>query len=336
MNKPLKAALIGSGMIAETHITAMRGAGIEVIGIYSVDQDTAARLASDHGMTHYMSMTELLAGEADFAAICTPSGTHAELAMTLMENGKHAIVEKPAVITEEDGIRLLETERKTGKICAPISQLRFSEAYRTVKAAVDRGDFGTLLLGILSMKYYRSPEYFAGSWRGTKAMDGGGALMNQGIHGIDMLCGLLGYPVKISGHTATLYHHIEVEDTAVASLVFPCGALGVINGGTAIAHAKPRRLELCGTKAGVTMEEDRIVLADGIELAGSSESKVHGWIKPSDIGAELHQERYMNIAAALRGEEKLYYTAQDAVNTVNVILSIYRASETGETSYFES
>ena len=162
-------------------------------------------------------------------------------------------------------------------------------------------------------------------------MDGGGALMNQGIHGIDMLCGLFGYPVKISGHAATLHHDIEVEDTAAASLVFPCGALGVIDAGTAIKHAKPRRLELCGTKASVTLEEDMIASAEGIDLVGNRESTVHGWMKPSDISADLHMAQYMNIAAAIRGEDELYYTSQDAVHTVNVILSIYRSSETGKT-----
>ena len=334
MTRPLKAALIGSGMIADTHLAAMQGAGIVPVGIYSLDKASAARYAEAHHMAHYDSIEDLLAGEADLAAVCTPSGTHTELAVSLMEHGKHAVVEKPVILTREAGEQLLAAEKRTGKICAPISQLRFSETYRAVKGAVERGEFGKLVLGLLSMKYYRSEAYFAGSWRGTKAMDGGGALMNQGIHGVDMLCGLLGYPEKICGHAATLHHEIEVEDTAAASLVFPGGTLGVIDASTAVRHAKPRRLELCGTAASVVMEEDILVSAEGISLTGGQKSAIQSWEKPADISADLHTAQYKNICAAIRGEKPLYYTAGEAVDTVKVILGIYESSQTGKTVFF--
>ena len=282
-------------------------------------------------MKAYNSMDELLSDDITVVSVCTPSGTHASLAETIMEHGKYAIVEKPMALTVEECARIIEVEKKTGRFCAPISQLRFSPVFRQVRTAIEEGRFGRMIMGLLSMKYYRAPSYYAGSWRGTKAMDGGGALMNQGIHGIDMMCGLLGYPISVSGHTATLLHDIEVEDTAVASLVFPNGTLGVIDGSTAVTHAKPRRLELCGTTASLTLEEDVIVHTDGIDLLSRTESGYKSFSDPTAISTDLHEYQFCNILAAIAGNEPLFYTSEEALKTVAVITAIYESSRTGKT-----
>jgi len=331
MNRRLKAALIGCGMIADNHLTALQNIGVSVVGVYDLNHAAALSFAESRSLFVYNTLEALLQDDTDLVAVCTPSGTHADLAVSIMEHGKCAVVEKPIALTNVDCQRILQTEMKTGRFCAPISQLRFSDTYRTVKNAVDSESFSRILLGSLSMKYYRSPEYFAGSWRGTKAMDGGGALMNQGIHGIDMLCGLLGCPKQISGHIATLHHDIEVEDMAVASLVFPSGALGVIDAGTAITYSKPRRLEICGTHASVTIEEDVLLSSEGISLTGGTPTTIRSWETPSAFSADLHTTQYRNICAAIRNEEPLYYTALEAANTIKVILAIYESSETGKT-----
>lgn len=282
-------------------------------------------------MKAYNSMDELLSDDITVVSVCTPSGTHALLAETIMEHGKYAIVEKPMALTVEECARIIEVEKKTGRFCAPISQLRFSPVFRQVRTAIEEGRFGRMIMGLLSMKYYRAPSYYAGSWRGTKAMDGGGALMNRGIHGIDMMCGLLGYPISVSGHTATLLHDIEVEDTAVASLVFPNGTLGVIDGSTAVTHAKPRRLELCGTTASLTLEEDVIVHTDGIDLLSRTESGYKSFSDPTAISTDLHEYQFCNILAAIAGNEPLFYTSEEALKTVAVITAIYESSRTGKT-----
>jgi len=329
MSQTKKAALIGCGMIAETHLTALLMAGADVIGVYDMNFERASSFAVAHHMKVYRSMDDVLADDIEIVSVCTPSGTHASLAEIIMEHGKYAIVEKPMALTVEECNRIIETEQKTNRFCAPISQLRFSPVYRQVKEAVDTGKFGRMIMGLLSMKYYRSPSYYAGSWRGTKAMDGGGALMNQGIHGIDMMCGLLGYPISVSGHTATLLHDIEVEDTAVASLVFPNGTLGVIDGSTAVTYAKPRRLELCGTAASLTIEEDAIVHAEGIDLPVNHVSGYKSFADPTAITTDLHNYQFRNILAAVAGEEPLYYTSADALRTVAIITAIYESSRTG-------
>lgn len=331
MSKKIKAALIGCGMIADTHLTALLNAGADVVGVYDANLDRAAGFAAARGMKAYNSMDELLSDDITVVSVCTPSGTHASLAETIMEHGKYAIVEKPMALTVEECARIIEVEKKTGRFCAPISQLRFSPVFRQVRTAIEEGRFGRMIMGLLSMKYYRAPSYYAGSWRGTKAMDGGGALMNQGIHGIDMMCGLLGYPISVSGHTATLLHDIEVEDTAVASLVFPNGTLGVIDGSTAVTHAKPRRLELCGTTASLTLEEDVIVHTDGIDLLSRTESGYKSFSDPTAISTDLHEYQFCNILAAIAGNEPLFYTSEEALKTVAVITAIYESSRTGKT-----
>ena len=331
MSNKIKAALIGCGMIADTHLTALLNAGANVVGVYDANLDRAADFAAARGMKAYNSMDELLSDDITVVSVCTPSGTHASLAETVMEHGKYAIVEKPMALTVEECARIIEVEKKTGRFCAPISQLRFSPVFRQVRTAIEEGRFGRMIMGLLSMKYYRAPSYYAGSWRGTKAMDGGGALMNQGIHGIDMMCGLLGYPISVSGHTATLLHDIEVEDTAVASLVFPNGTLGVIDGSTAVTHAKPRRLELCGTTASLTLEEDVIVHTDGIDLLSRTESGYKSFSDPTAISTDLHEYQFCNILAAIAGNEPLFYTSEEALKTVAVITAIYESSRTGKT-----
>lgn len=331
MSNKIKAALIGCGMIADTHLTALLNAGANVVGVYDANLDRAADFAAARGMKAYNSMDELLSDDITVVSVCTPSGTHASLAETIMEHGKYAIVEKPMALTVEECARIIEVEKKTGRFCAPISQLRFSPVFRQVRTAIEEGRFGRMIMGLLSMKYYRAPSYYAGSWRGTKAMDGGGALMNQGIHGIDMMCGLLGYPISVSGHTATLLHDIEVEDTAVASLVFPNGTLGVIDGSTAVTHAQPRRLELCGTTASLTLEEDVIVHTDGIDLLSRTESGYKSFSDPTAISTDLHEYQFCNILAAIAGNEPLFYTSEEALKTVAVITAIYESSRTGKT-----
>ena len=331
MSNKIKAALIGCGMIADTHLTALLNAGADVVGVYDANLDRAADFAAARGMKAYNSRDELLSDDITVVSVCTPSGTHASLAETIMEHGKYSIVEKPMALTVEECARIIEVEKKTGRFCAPISQLRFSPVFRQVRTAIEEGRFGRMIMGLLSMKYYRAPSYYAGSWRGTKAMDGGGALMNQGIHGIDMMCGLLGYPISVSGHTATLLHDIEVEDTAVASLVFPNGTLGVIDGSTAVTHAKPRRLELCGTTASLTLEEDVIVHTDGIDLLSRTESGYKSFSDPTAISTDLHEYQFCNILAAIAGNEPLFYTSEEALKTVAVITAIYESSRTGKT-----
>lgn len=326
----MKALIIGGGVAAEIHCKVLDALKVDIFGICDVRLAAAQALAEPFHARAFDDVDAALAEDFDFAVICTPSGTHPQLAIQSMRAGKNVVVEKPLALTPWDCDAVLQTARQTGRLCAPISQLRFSPMYKKVKECLDKKELGTLVMASLSMKYFRSREYYAGTWKGTKRMDGG-ELMNQGIHGIDIMCGLLGVPTSVSGKVTTRYHEIEAEDTAVAHLTFPSGMLGAIDSSTAVSHSKPRRFEICGNDGLIVVEEDRIVLAEGVMLEKEEFGEYRGSFDPRDIGLNLHSLIYQNILAAMEGKAPLEYTAEDAANTVRVICAIYESSETGRT-----
>lgn len=325
----MKALIIGGGVAAEIHCKVLDALHVTVAGIYDIRLSAAQELAQKHNAKAFDDLAAALREDIDFAVICTPSGTHAKLAIQVMRAGKNVVVEKPLALTPWDCDAVLQTAKQTGRLCAPISQLRFSPMYKKVRDCLDKQELGTLVMASLSMKYFRSREYYAGTWKGTKSMDGG-ELMNQGIHGIDIMCGLLGKPTSVSGKVATRYHEIEAEDTAVAHLTFPNGMLGAIDSSTAVSKSKPRRFEICGSDGLIVVEEDRITLAEGVMLEKEEFGEYRGSHDPRDIGLNLHSLIYQNILAAMEGKAALEYTAEDAANTVRVICAIYESSETGK------
>ena len=324
-----KIALIGCGGIAAFHVEALRALGdVEIIGVYDANTERARVFAREKKISVLESKEALLASDADAVAICTPSGLHVPLAVACMEAGKHAVVEKPVAITEEGCRAVLEAEKRTGRLCAPISQLRYAADVRRAKAIVESGELGKVVLCDLYMKYYRDASYYAGSWRGTKEMDGGGALMNQGIHGIDVMRYIVGDIAEVSGRVRTMVHDIEVEDTAVATVTFQNGAVGVIEGTTSVRPGYPRRMEIHLEKGSILLEENSIVAIDtptGSEKA--AEKPMNAASDPLNISSTGHRAQYENIFAAFRGKEPLFYTAEDAVRSVQTILAIYRSSE---------
>lgn len=322
-----KVALIGGGMIARIHMEALRVLnGVEILGVYDANPASAERFAESYRIPCFFTEESVWDSDADLVCICTPSGTHAALAVKAMKSGKHVLVEKPLALTFEDCRRILDTEAETGKLCAPVSQLRMSDSVRMVKAAIDEGKLGKLTLCNVSMKYYRDSDYYNNGWRGTFAMDGGGALMNQGIHGIDLLRWFAGEVRSVSGKVATLVHDIEVEDTAAASVVFKNGALGSIVGATSVNPGYPRRIELCGDRGSIIMEEDSVIGADIEGGLPRGDRTANGFRDPAALSSEGHRRQLENVFAAIDGKEQLFYTARDAAETVRLITAIYRSS----------
>ena len=174
----LKIGLIGCGFMGSMHANCYNNIkDARVVAVADLRRDKAEELAKISDATIYETGRELIEhADVDAIDICLPTYLHAEYAVAAMEKVKYLFVEKPVALTVADCGRILEAERRTGKLCAPICQLRCSEVFRQLKEQIDAGAFGKLILGSLSMKYYRSPEYYAGSWRGTKRMDGGGAV----------------------------------------------------------------------------------------------------------------------------------------------------------------
>lgn len=328
-----KIAFIGCGAVTKTHyLAATHLENAEVVGVYDKNVARAEEFVKENPTGVFATMEDLLTSDADIVGICTPSGLHASLTIQCLRAGKHVVVEKPLAITEADCRAIIEAEQASGKVCAPISQLRYFDDMKKAKEILESGVLGKPILCDLYMKYHRKPEYYAGSWRGTLAMDGGGALMNQGIHGIDMLRFLVGEPKTIRGTVRTLVHDIEVEDTAVATVEFENGALGVIEGTTSVRPGYPRKIEIHCEKGSMIINENKIVAIDSPEINFQPASlEYDSSSDPMNFPYEGHRRQYENLLASLDGKEKLFYNTEDAMRSVQTVLAIYRSSKEDRT-----
>jgi UDP-N-acetyl-2-amino-2-deoxyglucuronate dehydrogenase len=257
--------LIGGGNITETHARAARAIpGVEISAIHGSSAENIARLCREYGGTPYQSFDAFLKHRPmDLVIIGSPSGLHAEQGIAAARCGLHVLAEKPIEISTARADALIAAAKQSGVQLGVIFQDRTRPHIRQMKNWLDQGLLGKVLFVDARVKWYRPPEYYANSrWRGTLALDGGGALINQGVHTVDLLLWLLGDVVRLQARTATLLHRIEAEDTAVATLEFASGALGIFHATTAAYPGYPRRVEISGSQGTVILEHDRIVAAD--------------------------------------------------------------------------
>ena len=325
--------IVGTGMISATHAEAINSTERAYLyGVYDKNQERAMEFAKKYGIKCYVSYEEVL-GDADVDAvsICTPSGFHADQSVAALEHGKNVIVEKPMALNTADCDRVIQAVERTGKKLAVICQFRYDKDVQRVRELYKEKAFGTVSLCDLYMKYWREPTYYSESnWRGTKFLDGGGALMNQGIHGVDLLLYITGGAEVISAETKAVYHNIEVEDTAVALLKFPCGALGVIEGSTCAYPGFERSLEIHGSCGCVIMKNGTIerLTVNGEDILLNTVYDANGGYAsgPSVTDYTKHAEEYRNFIAALYCEEAFLIDANEGKKAVELIERIYKLS----------
>ncbi|MCL2057979.1 MAG: Gfo/Idh/MocA family oxidoreductase [Oscillospiraceae bacterium] len=335
--RDIRFGIVGCGMISRFHAEAIRRTpGAAISGCYDAYRPGADAFGEALGVPVFPSLEAIASdGAIDALSICTPSGLHTPQAIAAIQSGKHVVVEKPMSLTLAEADTLIAAADECGaKVCV-ISQFRFSPAVQEVRRAIQAGAFGTLAMAELSMKYYRSHEYYAqADWRGTWKMDGGGALMNQGIHGVDVFRFLLGPVKSISAVTRTLTRKIETEDSVVAALELESGALATISASTSSFPGYPRRLEICGDRGSVVLEEDSIIKWDlPFECplpVGERASQVAS-SDPTAISVEGHQMQYANMVDALRNRAPLLVDAKQGRQPLEIILGIYESSKTGKT-----
>ncbi len=261
-------AIVGCGMIARFHARALADIpAARLVALVSRSRSTAAKMADELGLKCDLA-TDLAAvlarPDVHAVIITTPSGAHLEPAVAAAQAGKHVVVEKPLEITAERCDRIIDAcDRARVKLCT-IFPSRFGDANRALKAAVEAQRFGRLTLGETTCKWWRPQTYYnEGGWKGTRALDGGGALMNQAIHNVDLLLWMMGPVTHVTGFTATLAHeHIEVEDTAVACLRFANGALGVIQATTSVHPGLPKTIAIHGDRGTAVIEQDDVLRWD--------------------------------------------------------------------------
>jgi UDP-N-acetyl-2-amino-2-deoxyglucuronate dehydrogenase len=348
MPNSLGFAIVGCGMIARFHVRALQDVpGTKLVGLVTRNRAHAEKLLTETQAPPceiYTDLAEALK-RRDFGVviITTPSGAHLEPAVLAAKAGKHVVVEKPLEITPERCDRIIEAcEQNRVKLCT-IFPSRFADANMELKKAVDAGRFGRLTLGETTCKWWRSQQYYdEGGWKGTKALDGGGALMNQAIHNVDLLLWMMGPVAQISGFTAMLVHErIEVEDTAVACLRFRNGALGVIQATTSAFPGLPKTIAIHGDKGTVVVEQDDIMrweLSPELpvdreikERFAKKEGASGGAADPKAISHVGHARQLADFVRAIQTNSAPLVDGQEGRRAVEVICGIYEAVSAGKT-----
>ncbi len=330
--------LIGGGNISGTHARAATAIpDVKIAAVYGANHEKVARLCKEFGGHPYHDFLSFLAHRPmQMVIIGSPSGLHAEQGMAAARRGLHVLVEKPIDITAQRADALIKECEKAKVKLGVIFQDRFKPDILRLKQLVTDGALGRLLLADARVKWFRPPEYYSGSrWRGSWSLDGGGALMNQGVHTVDLLLWLLGEVASVRARTTTLLHRIETEDTALALLEFVNGAVGVLEATTAAYPGYPRRIELTGTEGTIVLEHDRIVAADvkgSRQDISSSEPCDQNLSASSPLVTDFrgHQSAIEDFIRAIDENGTPACDGSEGRRSVALIESIYRAACTPE------
>lgn len=338
--------IIGCGMIAEFHTRAINEIdGARVVAAFSRSEANGAKIAALAGgdCTIYNDLDQMLARpDIDVVCICTPSGAHLDPAVKAAQAGKHVVVEKPLEITLARCDAIIRACEEGGVRLCTIFPSRFSPANIALKQAIDEARFGRLTLGDTHVKWWRTQEYYdSGGWRGTWELDGGGALMNQAIHNVDLLYWLMGDVESVQALTATLVHdRIEVEDTAVAALRFKNGALGTIEAATSAYPGLLKRTEIHGEFGSARVEQDDITLwsfateAPGddviLEALSGATGFSAGASDPRGINHAGHRDQLADFLKAIETGGTPRVDGREGRKSVEIIRAIYQSAKTGQ------
>ncbi len=327
--------LVGGGNITVTHARAARAiSGVEISAIHGTNAEKLAHLCREYGGTPYHDFDAFLQHRPmDLVVIGSPSGLHAAQGIAAATHGLHVLTEKPIEISTARADALIEAAKQSKVQLGVIFQDRMKPHIRQLKNWVDQGLLGKPLFVDARVKWYRPPEYYANSrWRGTLALDGGGALINQGVHTVDLLLWLLGDVVRVQARTATVLHKIEAEDTAAAILEFTGGALGIFHATTAAYPGYPRRVEISGSEGTVILEHDRIIAANlrntpaATESAALDENQSASTAVVSDFRG--HQAVLEDFLQAIQQNRAPASDGLEGRRSIALIESIYRAAKT--------
>jgi UDP-N-acetyl-2-amino-2-deoxyglucuronate dehydrogenase len=333
-------AIVGTGTIASFHARAIAATpGAELRAVHNRNAAKARAFAAEHGGDAEDDLGALLA-RSDIEAVCVtvPSGAHGEVAIRALKAGKNVLCEKPLEITTERIDLMTEAARQSGRILAAVFQSRLGAGAQRLKRAIDGGRFGRLALCGAYVKWWRDPSYYSSStWKGTQALDGGGALMNQAIHSIDLLQWLVGMPKRLGAQVGTVVHSIEMEDTASAWLEFPTGALGAIEAATSCYPGSRMRIEIAGETGTAILEDDRIVKwefaqphPDDEAARMETQTVIGGGASdPKAIGGEGHRRLVEDLVDAIRTGRRPLIDSREARNAVAIIQAIYRSAKAG-------
>jgi UDP-N-acetyl-2-amino-2-deoxyglucuronate dehydrogenase len=341
----LRFGIVGCGVIGPTHAEAIASLpDAQLVAVTDTDAEKAQKLAARYGATPYTSLQTMLDREQlDVVNICTPSGMHGEHACLVMRSGRHVIIEKPMEISLSAIDEMLRVQQENHVKLAVISQHRFDPASLQVHNLLQEKAFGRLVLGNVIVPWWRSQAYYdSGAWRGTWRLDGGGVLMNQSIHSIDLLQWFMGPVRSIYAYTDTLAHRMETEDVAVAVLRFASGAAGTIAATTAAYPGVTTRIEIFGDQGSAVIENDSLsylhlarddnqeIGAYGANLKESESQRSVGSAaqNPAAISFRGHALQIADMIRAIREDGVPLVDGYAARRPVEIILGIYESART--------
>ena len=341
---PTGFAVVGCGMIANFHAKAISEmADARLVACFDNRPEGADKFAASVGCKAYHRLEEMLADPTVHVVnICTPSGAHMDPAVAAAKAGKHVVVEKPLEITLRRCDAVIEACEQSGVKLATIMPSRFSGANVALKSAIDGGRFGKLTLGDTYVKWWRTQQYYdSGGWRGTWALDGGGAYMNQAIHNVDLIYWLMGDVTEVAAITDTLAHErIEVEDTGVAAVRFANGAIGTIAATTSAYPGLLKRTEIHGDHGSAVVEQDSIKLwqfaesqAGDEELLaklGEANTTQGGAGDPAAISHLGHRLQLEDLIQAIATGRDPLVDGRQGRKSVEIILAIYESNWSGK------
>jgi predicted dehydrogenase len=348
MNDYIGFGIIGCGNISNTHALVISElSNARLISVCDVIPDKARILAEKFGCQYDTCIEELLKREEiDVVCICTPSGMHSRHGILAAKAEKHVIVEKPIEVSLEAAQELVRVCEEEGVYLSIISQHRFDDDMMRLKEAVDQGKLGQLNFGGSHTKWFRSQRYYdSGDWRGTWELDGGGALMNQSIHYIDLLQFIMGPLEEVFAYCTTRAHeNIEVEDIAVASVKFKSGAVGIIEGNTAAFPGYCTRLDIYGNDGSVVVVNDKI-LHWNLKCEGVTEDDfgsitreedyqrsgaIKGWASTPGVWHTSHKRQFIDFLEAIKTGRKPKITGEEGIKPLAIILAIYESARMGK------
>ncbi|HWA29223.1 MAG TPA: Gfo/Idh/MocA family oxidoreductase [Lacunisphaera sp.] len=343
MSSPLGFAIVGTGMIAGYHAQAIaQTPGARLVGVVSRSPEKGPAFAAKHGIPVVTATVEEMAARPDVQIInvTTPSGAHLEPSLLAIQAGKHVVIEKPVETTPARCDQIIAAADQAEVKIAAIFQGRFGAGAQKVKAALDAGRLGRLVLASAFVKWHRTVEYYKTQWKGTWDLDGGGALMNQAIHGVDLLQWFAGLPVEVNGQfTRRVHTGIQADDTTVATLRFPDGALGTIEASTALWPGWSRRLEICGEHGSICLEDDHIARwdfrqaepgDDAIRNAKRDDALGSGAGVPGGISIAGHLRQIGDLVEAIRANRPPAIDAREGRKAVALVHAIYESAKSGK------
>jgi UDP-N-acetyl-2-amino-2-deoxyglucuronate dehydrogenase len=346
MTKKLRFGIIGCGVIGRLHAEAITSLpDAQLVAVADIIPGLAQKLADTFHVTPYSDIQEMLAREQlDVVDVCTPSGQHGEHACQVMRSGRNVIVEKPMEISRAAIEEMLRVQQETGVKLTVISQHRFDPDTGQVRDLIKERAFGRLVLGNALVPWWRSQAYYnSGAWRGTWELDGGGVLMNQSIHSIDVLQWLMGPVKSVFAYTDTLVHRMETEDVAVVVLRFTNGALGTIAATTGAYPGTGTRIEIYGDKGSAVIEDDRLSYlhlarddheevspygAGREQRASSAPAGPSAAQNPAALAIRSHVLQIEDMIRAIRENGTPLVDGYAAKHSVEIILGIYESART--------